>query len=61
LTVVPSLRVPTADHDLNYDQPMPAEVTHIAARLSAPTGDARADRWRAHRATVRAELIEASS
>ena len=39
---------------------MPSEVTHVAARLSAPTGDARADRWRAHRATVRAELIEAT-
>jgi AcrR family transcriptional regulator len=60
LTVVPTLRVQTADDDLTYHQPMPAEVTHVAARLSAPTGDARADRWRAHRATVRADMIEAT-
>ncbi|MUL48703.1 TetR/AcrR family transcriptional regulator [Mycobacterium sp. CBMA293] len=36
------------------------DATRVAVRLSAPTGDARADRWRAHRATVRAELIEAT-
>jgi AcrR family transcriptional regulator len=39
---------------------MSADTTHAAARLPAPTGDARADRWRAHRAMVRAELIEAT-
>src|ERR1700761_2714382 len=39
---------------------MPVDASRAAARLSAPTGDARADRWRAHRAAVRAELIEAT-
>lgn len=39
---------------------MPVDATRVAVRLSAPTGDARADRWRAHRATVREELIEAT-
>ncbi|MDR3660432.1 MAG: TetR/AcrR family transcriptional regulator [Mycobacterium sp.] len=39
---------------------MPVDATRVTVRLSAPTGDARTDRWRAHRATVRAELIEAT-
>jgi len=43
-----------------YHHLVPAEVTRGAARLPEPTGDARADRWRSHRATVRAELIEAT-
>ena len=38
---------------------MPVDATRVAVRMSAPTGDARADRWRAHRATVKADLIEA--
>ncbi|MCX8557402.1 TetR/AcrR family transcriptional regulator [Mycolicibacterium mucogenicum] len=39
---------------------MPVDATRVAVRMSAPTGDARADRWRAHRATVKADLIEAT-
>lgn len=45
---------------MTYDWPVSTETNPGRGRLPGPTGDARSDRWREHRATVRAELVEAT-
>lgn len=45
---------------MTYDWPVPTEANAGRGRLADPTGDARSDRWREHRATVRADLVEAT-
>lgn len=45
---------------MTYDWPVPTEANAGRGRLPGPTGDARSDRWREHRAAVRADLVEAT-
>jgi AcrR family transcriptional regulator len=45
---------------VTYDWPVPTEANAGRGRLADPTGDARSDRWREHRAAVRADLVEAT-
>jgi len=45
---------------VTYDCPVSTEANAGRGRLPGPTGDARSDRWLEHRATVRAELVEAT-
>ncbi|MUM21055.1 TetR/AcrR family transcriptional regulator [Mycobacterium sp. CBMA271] len=44
----------------DYDGGVSTDVLPGSGKLPELTGDARVDRWREHRATVRAEIIEAT-